>query len=480
MRDLARLLETLGGEQWGTAGGEASGIAYDSRRVGPGGIFVAIPGFRDDGHRYIPAAVAAGAAAVVAERDPDSLPVPWVRVADSRRALAQLACGFFDHPSRELDLVGVTGTNGKTTTTHLLRQVLEAAGSKTGLLGTVHNLIGDRVLPVEHTTPEAPDLQQLLRRMVDEGCRAAVMEVSSHSLTLQRVAGTHFRVTVLTNVTQDHLDFHGTFEAYLAAKASLFDATRPAALNADDPNFPLFRKRCRRVLTYGLGEGAQVRGEAVRVLPEGARFNLITSRGVWPVRLSLTGRFNVYNALAAAAAALLLGVDETAVVRGLEAARPVTGRLERVEEGQPFTVVVDYAHTPDGLEKLLTTVREFTAGRVLLVFGCGGDRDRGKRPLMGEVAARRADYAWLTADNPRSEDPEAIIEEITVGFRRAGRDNYRRTVDRAMAIREALRAARPGDAVVVAGKGHETYQIFRDRTEAFSDREELRRGLNER
>ncbi|GAB6875894.1 UDP-N-acetylmuramoyl-L-alanyl-D-glutamate--2,6-diaminopimelate ligase [Thermaerobacter litoralis] len=470
----------------GPADRVVAGITYDSRRVEPGFLFVAIRGLRYDGHSFIDEAVARGAAAVVGERALALEGVPYVQVPSSRLALGLLAAAFYGHPSSRLVLVGVTGTNGKTTTTHLIRWVLEAGGHPTGLIGTVHNIIGGRSLPVERTTPEAADLQRLLAAMRDEGMTHVVMEVSSHALSLQRVAGCAFDIGVFTNLTQDHLDFHASMEDYAAAKARLFarlgrnevpGTTKPgpkaAVINADDPWGRFMADRSSApVITYGLRERADITAREVEVGPGGIRFVLVSGQGEVPVRLRLTGRFNVYNALAAAGAGLALGLDPGTVARGLESLPAVPGRLERIDRGQPFAVIVDYAHTPDGLENVLKGVRELAGqGRVICVFGCGGDRDRGKRPQMGAISARLADYTVLTSDNPRSEDPEAILDDIEAGVRQVPGAAYERVTERAAAIRRALELARPGDVVLIAGKGHEDYQIFADRTIHFDDRE---------
>ncbi|HEY8393951.1 MAG TPA: UDP-N-acetylmuramoyl-L-alanyl-D-glutamate--2,6-diaminopimelate ligase [Thermaerobacter sp.] len=461
-----------------------AGITYDSRRVEPGHLFVAIRGLRYDGHSFIPEAVSRGATCVVGERAAQIEGATYVRVPSSRLALGLLASAFYGHPSHSLTLVGVTGTNGKTTTTHLIRALLEHAGFPTGLIGTVHNIIGGRALPVERTTPEASDLQKLLAAMRDAGMTHAVMEVSSHALTLHRVAGCAFDFGVFTNLTQDHLDFHASMEDYAEAKARLFarlgrsevlpakPGPKAAVINTDDPWGRFMAERSRApVVTYGIRERADVMARDITVAAEGVRFRLVSDRGEAEVRLSLTGRFNVYNALAAAAVGLAAGLTPSQVAEGLATVPAVPGRLERIDHGQPFAVLVDYAHTPDGLENVLSTVREFAGGRVISVFGCGGDRDRGKRPLMGAISARLADYTILTSDNPRSEDPERIIDDIERGVRQVAGAGYERVTDRAAAIRRALEMAQPGDAVVIAGKGHETYQIFADRTIHFDDRE---------
>ncbi|MDI3316067.1 MAG: UDP-N-acetylmuramoyl-L-alanyl-D-glutamate--2,6-diaminopimelate ligase [Bacillota bacterium] len=469
---------------------EVTGVAYDSRRVEPGDLFVAVPGFRTNGHLYVKEAVARGAAAVLAEQPVETGGRPVALVADTRRALPRVAAQFFGHPSKQLRVVGVTGTNGKTTTTFLIHAILSRR-HPTGLIGTVTNVVGGRRVPVEHTTPEGPDLQRMMRAMCDAGDRAVAMEVSSHALSLHRVDAVEFDVGVFTNLTQDHLDFHGDLEHYLEAKALLFrslgrstwgppkQGPKAAVLNADDPASRRMREvTAVPVLTYGLGEGADLRGEVRRMESGSTRVAVEGAYGGGELLLPLPGRFNVYNALAALGATLALGVPLDAGLEALAQAPVVPGRFERIEGEQPFTVVVDYAHTPDGLENVLKTARELTRGRVIVVFGAGGDRDRGKRPLMGAVAARWADRIVLTSDNPRGEEPEAILDDIEQGLAGTGA-SYTRCVDRREAIREAIASAAPGDLVLIAGKGHETYQIFRERTVHFDDREEARAALDD-
>jgi UDP-N-acetylmuramoyl-L-alanyl-D-glutamate--2,6-diaminopimelate ligase len=485
---LRQLAAVLDAEQRGDA--MVRGLAYDSRRVEPGDLFCAIRGFHTDGHRYIGEARARGAVACLVE-DASFVPegFPALVVPQSRLATALVAGAFYGWPADKLWMIGVTGTNGKTTTTHLIRSLLEAKGILTGLTGTVHTLIGDREWPVVRTTPEAPDLQATLRRMADAGMRACVMEVSSHALALERVAGTHYDVGVFTNLTRDHLDFHRDFEDYFAAKARLFEhlgegpekGPRAAILNADDVWAGRLIGLTRApVMTYAIDTAADVMAEAVSLSDRGSAFVLrVPSGEAASVRLPLAGRFNVSNALAAAAVGVLAGLSADALADALSSAPGVPGRFERVDCGQPFAVIVDYAHSPDGLENVLRTAREITRGRVTVVFGAGGDRDRPKRPLMGEVAGRLADSIIVTSDNPRSEDPEAILRDIEQGVRPTGA-SYRLEVDRRTAIARAVAEAEPGDVVLVAGKGHETYQIFRDRTIHFDDREEVRAALMRR
>lgn len=479
-------------ESHGSLGVEARGLAYDSRRVKPGDVFVCIRGLRTDGHFYAEEAVGRGAVAVVVERDlPVPAKVPCVRVADTRQALGLMAARHYGFPSHSLRLIGVTGTNGKTTTTYLVKAILEAAGRKVGLIGTIRNLAGDEEIPTERTTPESLDLQALLAYMRGVGCTHVVMEVSSHAIELKRVAGVEFDVGVFTNLTQDHLDFHGTFEAYRAAKGKFFTSLgltakagpRGAIINADDPSAGFFtRVATVPVGTYGRSGSARVRAEEVRLARTGLGYLLRAPEGEIELALRLSGEFNVYNSLAAAATGLAEGCSLDVVKKGLEGVSGVPGRFEVVDEGQPFTVVVDYAHTPDGLENLLQAAETVTEGRKILVFGCGGDRDRGKRPLMGEIAGRLADYTVVTSDNPRSEDPAAICAEVVAGVAKTapGPEAYRVLVDRREAIEHAMAVARPGDVVLLAGKGHETYQVFSDRTSHFDDREVAREALARR
>ncbi|MGB9802552.1 UDP-N-acetylmuramoyl-L-alanyl-D-glutamate--2,6-diaminopimelate ligase [Desulfofundulus sp.] len=482
--------ELIEGQTCLAAGGnqqvEISGIAYDSRQVQPGFLFVAVEGFTTDGHRYVEQAISRGAVAVVVQKE---IPLPsgiaYARVPDSRLALALLSARFYDYPSRKLKVIGVTGTNGKTTTTHLVAAIYRAAGHKVGLIGTIANRIGDRVLPVVHTTPESLDLQKLLAEMVAEQVTVAVMEVSSHALALKRVAGCSFDAGVFTNITQDHLDFHRDMDDYLAAKTILFrelgkdDKPAVAIINVDDSRAKkIVAATSVPVFTYGLSLKAQVKARDVKVTPRGASFTVISPWGKRPVNLKLTGYFNVYNALAAVTAAVAAGIPLSLAVEALESVEGVPGRFELVDRGQDFTVVVDYAHTPDGLKNILTTARAITPGRLITVFGCGGDRDTSKRPLMGEIAARLSDLAVITSDNPRTEDPGRIIAQVEEGVRRV-RSDYRVVPDRREAIRFALGVAAPGDTVIIAGKGHENYQIIGTTRYPFDDRIEASKALDE-
>jgi UDP-N-acetylmuramoyl-L-alanyl-D-glutamate--2,6-diaminopimelate ligase len=481
---LAELLTRLqGAELQGESALEIAEVAHDSRHLSQGALFVAIRGLAYDGNRFVEAARRKGAVAVVSEAPPLGEGT-WVRVPDARKALAVLSAAAFGDPARSLDLVGVTGTNGKTTTTYLVDSVVRAAGEACGLLGTVEYRIGDRIAEATRTTPESSDLQRLFRQMVDAGCRRAVLEVSSHSLALERVHGLAFRVAVFTNLTRDHLDFHGDMDRYFAAKRLLFESLlKPdghAIVNLDDDRAPALAKASRgTVWTYSVtSREADLFAEDVQLSLEGTKLRLRTPAGPLQTETSLIGRFNVQNVLAATGAALALGLPAEAVRRGIASLRGVPGRMERVSAGQPFTVLVDYAHTDDALKNLLETVRGLQPRRVTTVFGCGGDRDRSKRPLMGMVASRLSDRVVLTSDNPRSEPPEAILEEIRRGVPAARQADTLVVADRREAIALALEGAEAGDAVVIAGKGHETYQVLRERTVPFDDRQVAREVLS--
>jgi UDP-N-acetylmuramoyl-L-alanyl-D-glutamate--2,6-diaminopimelate ligase len=480
LRDL--LARLPGAELRGDPDLEIADVTHDSRRCGPGSLFVAIHGLAADGNRFVDAARKKGAVAVCSE-EPLSGEGTWVRVTDARVALATLSAAILGDPARSLELVGVTGTNGKTTTTYLLDSALRAAGETVGLVGTVEYRVGNRVAEAVRTTPESSDLQALLHEMVDAGCRRAVLEVSSHSLVLRRVHGLEFAVAVFTNLTRDHLDYHGDMDAYFAAKRLLFtDHLRPdglAVLNLDDERTPELARVSRgKVWTFSLEKPeADLLAEDVRLSLQGTRFRARTPVGVLEVETPLLGLFNVQNALAALGAGLALGLPKDAVQRGIAALRGVPGRMERVVAGQDFTVLVDYAHTDDALKNLLETVHGLSPRRVITVFGCGGDRDKTKRPLMGAVAARLSDVVVLTSDNPRSEPPEAILEEIRRGIPPTRAADTLAIPDRREAIARAIEMGREGVVVVIAGKGHEPYQVLRDRTVPFDDRQVARDTL---
>jgi UDP-N-acetylmuramoyl-L-alanyl-D-glutamate--2,6-diaminopimelate ligase len=437
---------------------EISSLAYDNRLVVEGTLFFCVPGYTRDGHDFAPDAVARGAAALVVER-PLSLGVPEVLVPSVRTSMAQVAARFHGDPTARLQTVGVTGTNGKTTTAFLVRALLEAAGRPTGLLGTVKSVIGGVEHEVLRTTPEALDLQRTFGAMLAAGDQACVMEVSSHALTLHRADAIHFAAAIFTNLTQDHLDFHQTMEEYYGAKRLLFTDLVPAhaVVNVDDPyGARLAAELGGAAITFALGHQASYRAGAVQTGLDGSHFTVTAPDGVFELTSPLTGRFNVSNVLGAFAAARALGVDAQTAIEAIAAAGQVPGRFQSVSEGQDYAVLVDYAHTPDSLENVLKAARPLTTGRLHVVFGCGGDRDRGKRPLMGEIAERLADRVIVTSDNPRSEDPAAIIDEILTG---SGPD-VEHEVDRRIAIQRAISTAAAGDVVVIAGKGHEQGQEF--------------------
>ncbi len=452
-----RLHEVMTGVPAGVPDVEISGLAYDNRGVVSGTLFFCVPGFTRDGHDFAPDAVSRGAAALVVER-PLGTGVPELEVPDVRAAMAPAAARFYADPTAELQVTGVTGTNGKTTTAFLLRALLEADRRQTGLLGTVTSVIGGVEHPVQRTTPEAIDLQRTFREMLTLGDAACAMEVSSHALELRRADAIHFAVAIFTNLTQDHLDFHPTMEDYFLAKRRLFVDARPARalINVDDAYGARLADELPDALTFALGREAAYRAEDVHTGLRGSRFTVIGPSGPTPLVSPLRGRFNVYNVLGAFAAACELGVPPATAVDAISRTGLVPGRFQPVDEGQDFAVLVDYAHTPDSLQNVLEAARELAPGRLHVVFGCGGDRDRGKRPLMGRIARSLADRVIVTSDNPRSEDPQEIIDEILLG---AGPD-VEHLVDRRAAIEQALAGAEPGDVVVIAGKGHEQGQEF--------------------
>jgi UDP-N-acetylmuramoyl-L-alanyl-D-glutamate--2,6-diaminopimelate ligase len=459
-------------------GGFITGIAYDSRSVEPGNVFVALKGLRADGALFVRQAIERGAVAIVSEEPaPPDVIVHWAAVRDARLALAVLAAAFQGHPSRAMRVVGITGTNGKTTTAYLVAAIFDAAGFPCGILGTVAYRVGKDVREATRTTPEAPEVQGLLRDMVTAGCSACAMEVSSHALSLRRVDGVTFAAAVFTNLTRDHLDFHPDMEAYFQAKRRLFDmlpAGAPSLINLDDPRGVALADMAARPLTYAINRPADITPGPLSFSLEGLTFDVRTPRGTLRVRSSLIGRPNVYNILAAVSTATALGLRTDAIERGIESLNGVPGRFELVSSDRDeVKVVVDYAHTDDALRNLLETSRPLASGRLITVFGCGGDRDRTKRPLMGAVAGRLSDLIVMTSDNPRSEDPNRIIEEIRRGLtpdtRRGGEQQPMTIIDRREAIGKAIELARAGDLVLIVGKGHEKYQVIGDRVLPFDD-----------
>jgi len=460
-------------------------IAYDSRRVQRNGLFVALRGEKSDGHQFIDQAIEKGATVIVTEREVQTPRATCVVVENTRSALADLGATFFQQPARRLKLAAVTGTNGKTTTTFLIKHICEKAGLRCGLLGTVRYEIADRVLPAVRTTPESLDVYDLLGQMVNAGCKAAAMEVSSHALVQERVRGIEWDVAVFTNLTQDHLDFHGTMENYFEAKAQLFTGlveqkskTKPTAvINLDDSRGAKLVDRLGKkvsVITYGMGARADFRASNYHAEFAGTSYQLDARGKSYLVRVPLIGRFNVANSMAALAAASSMGISLREAILSLGRSPQVPGRLEAVPAKRQFQVFVDYAHTPDALLNVLKTARELSPRKLIVVFGCGGDRDKQKRPLMGRVADENADFTIITSDNPRKEDPEAIIAEAAKGFRS---DHYEKITDRAAAIARAIELAEPRDIILIAGKGHEPYQEFVDHTIPFDDIQVARRAL---
>ena len=438
---------------------EITSISYDTRTLAPGALFLALPGAKTDGAQFIPEALAKGAAAILCEAPPEEAG-PWLGTPDARRALALVSANWFGHPARELTLLGVTGTNGKTTTTCLLKEMLERVlQTKVGLIGTIENQIGDWPLPAHRTTPESYEVQQLLRQMVDAGCTHVVMEVSSHALVQHRVEGLQFAAGVFTNLTQDHLDFHHTMEAYREAKGRLFRQCRQAVLNLDDEAGRWYREQVScPTFTYSENkDSADLTAKNIRLFPGHVEFEAVARGEIQRVHLPIPGGFSIYNALAALSCGRCLGLRLEDMAAALRSAHGVKGRVEVVPTPTAYTVLIDYAHSPNALENILLTARDFTAGRLICLFGCGGDRDRTKRPLMGAVVRELADVAVVTSDNPRTEDPWAILHNILDGMTGPGGEIHVEP-DRPQAIRWALAQARPGDVIVLAGKGHETYQ----------------------
>ena len=462
---------------------ECRGLAYDSRQVTPGILFFALPGSRVDGAKFSAQAAVNGAVAVVAESAAALPPtIPQIIVPNARQAMARVAAAFYGQPSRALRVIGITGTNGKTTVAFLVRHLLNSAGIRTGMLGTVEYDTGDRVIPASRTTPESLDLQQMFARMRDAGCDACVMEVSSHALCQHRVEEIQFHAGVFTNLTRDHLDYHGDMEKYFTAKRRLFEMLHPdrapgtAIINVDD----LYGQRLASTLSaeettsFGLSDGSGLRGRIQQLGAQETHFHVANAgarAGEWDQQFPLIGRHNVSNALAAIGVGLAMGLDAKTIQCAMATAPPAPGRLEPVDCGQPFAVFVDYAHTDDALRQVLITLREITRGRLLLLFGCGGNRDAGKRPAMGEVAAELADITLVTNDNPRRESPETIAAQIVAGYHCGRSDGCEIELDRARAIEKILQQAQPGDTVLLAGKGHETYQEAGDAVAVFDDRQ---------
>ncbi|WP_227935985.1 UDP-N-acetylmuramoyl-L-alanyl-D-glutamate--2,6-diaminopimelate ligase [Alkalihalobacillus deserti] len=460
-----------------------SSLEMDSRNVKNGTVFICIQGYTVDGHDFAIQAEKQGAVAIIAER-PLSVSIPVIIVKDTKRIMAKLACHFYDNPTKKLHLIGVTGTNGKTTVTHLIEKIMQDASKKTGLIGTMYTKIGDTEQETRNTTPESLPLQGLFKEMVEAQVDTVMMEVSSHALHMGRVRGCDFNVAVFTNLTQDHLDYHQSMEAYLFAKGLLFAqlgntfSDKVAILNADDPaSLELSRLTTVDVVTYGINELADIKAENIIITPSGTKFDMIAFGKRETISMNLIGLFSVYNALAATAASLVSNVPLSTIKESLQQIQGVAGRFETVDEGQDFTVIVDYAHTSDSLENVLKTCKEFAQKQIIAIVGCGGDRDKTKRPIMAKIAVDYADRAIFTSDNPRSEDPEQIIKDMTAGVNEG---EYVMILDREKAIKQAIKEANPDDIIVIAGKGHETYQDIGGKKHHFDDREIARLAIRER
>lgn len=479
---LQELIKVLPGTKtYGNLDKEIQGISYDSRQVKQDCIFVCIQGYNENAVKYVPDAIARGASVIVSKEKVNAKNITQIIVPDARRALALLSVAFYGNPSRNLNLIGITGTNGKTTITYLLEAILSESHCKVGVISTVDYRINDKSIPSSITTPQSSDLQCMFSEMVQSGCKYAVMEVSSHALELERVTGCEFDVAVFTNLTQDHLDFHETLEKYLNAKLKLFSSLnvkgeknnpRYAVVNIDDEAGRQVIQNTRvDIITYGIDNDALVKAKNIQLCSEYTCFDVVTGKGCIDIKLKLLGLHNVYNALASIAVGLGQNISLEVMREGLKKMKNIPGRFELIEGEQDFSVVVDYAHTPDALQRTLLTAKELHPKRIITVFGCGGDRDRKKRPLMGQIAAQLSDYCIITTDNPRKEDPVIIALDIEVGIRKVIKDDYKIILDRYEALTEALHYAKSGDIVIIAGKGHESYQIVMDEKIHYNDTE---------
>ncbi|HEX9061238.1 MAG TPA: UDP-N-acetylmuramoyl-L-alanyl-D-glutamate--2,6-diaminopimelate ligase [Clostridia bacterium] len=477
LKDLLDGLDVV--EIKGDTNVEISSIAYDSRKVRNGSVFVCISGFKSDGHDYAPIAVSNGASVLLAQKDINVEGATVVRVKDTRYALAYISDVFYGHPSSRFKLIGVTGTKGKTTTTYMLKSIYEKMGQKVGLIGTISNMIGNEVLPAERTTPESKDLQSLFNQMCEKNVDSVVMEVSSHALELHRVSCSDFDIGIFTNLSRDHLDFHGNFENYLNAKIKLFDMCKTGLINIDNEYGREVVKRAGcETLTIGIDKDADIKAYDINTHSYGVEFKASTPWGILDLNVNIPGKFSIYNALSASGAALLTGVSTRQIEEGLGNVI-VPGRAEIAYAGDDFTIIIDYAHSPDSLQNILTTVKEYAPSRVVCVFGCGGDRDRTKRPIMGEISGKLADFTIITSDNPRTEEPISIIREIEEGIK-GTKSPYICIEDRREAIKYSILNAQEKDVIILAGKGHETYQMFSDKTIHFDEREVVKEILDNR
>ncbi len=459
---------------------EILSLSNNTAEVGRESLFFCIEGVKTDGHLFAEKAVKSGAVALVISKDIEiSGDVTLIKVADTRIAMAQISSNFYGNPAAAMNITGITGTNGKTTSTFMLREILKGCGRKTGLLGTIYNIFNQETEEAKRTTPESMDLQWMFFKMQQNEVEECIMEVSSHSLQLNRVYGIRFKTAIFTNLTQDHLDFHITMENYFKAKLKLFENCENAIINIDDEYGRRIPKEVKcNIITYGIENRGDIYAEDIIITGEGTSFKLCFKDESYPIKLHLPGKFNVYNALGCAAAALTLGVSPKEIIEGLEGLEKVPGRSEKINSKRGFTVVIDYAHSPDGIINILKTAREYTSNRLITLFGCGGDRDRGKRPLMGEAAGRLSDFCIVTSDNPRTEEPMAIINDILPGINKT-KCSYCLIEDRKKAIEHALNIGQRGDVIVIAGKGHETYQVLKNRTIHFDEREIVHELLGE-
>lgn len=486
MNKLEKMIENLTSYEISESpsGVEVTGISYHSGRVEPGSTFVCVQGFHVDGHEFINQAIANGAKVIVIEKDvPQKSGIIYIKVPDSREALSKLSTAFYDYPTEKLNLVGVTGTNGKTTTTYMVESILRHANLKTGMVGTIRNKIGDQILPTARTTPESLDLFELFYKMRQVDVTHAVMEVSSHALELKRVLDLSFKVGVFTNITQDHLDFHDSLDNYRVAKGKLFKKLTPdgiGVINIDDPSGQYMVEQCDgKVFTYGIEQDADIKASQIDVKMSGVSYRVETPVGKTQLNLQFTGYFNVYNSLAAIGVGLAFKIPLETIKMALESMSGVAGRFEQVDCGQEFGVIVDYAHTPDAMENVLKTAKQIIDGRTIVVFGCGGDRDRTKRPIMGQVAAKYSELCILTSDNPRTEDPFQILHDVEAGILKMNQTiDYDIIPDRREAIFRAVQEAKADDLVIILGKGHETYQIIKEETIDFDDRQVAREAIN--
>lgn len=477
-----KLSTLLQGIEWNLLYGEEkeiNAVAYDSRKVQKNDLFVCITGFQTDGHNYVQKAIEAGATAILCEKEIDNKEATIIQTPNTRHALALLSANYYKHPSAHMNMIGVTGTNGKTTTTYLIKSVLDRVGHKVGIVGTIENRIGDKVLHADRTTPESLELQQLFDEMYHEDVTDVVMEVSSHSLDLHRVDGIQYHIGIFTNLTQDHLDYHKTMENYKIAKSLLFQRSDKSVINIDDEAGEFMKQNAKgEVLTFGLEKEADLKAKDIDVSADGVKFTLCYEQKEYAVSLHTPGRFSIYNALGAIGACLFMNISIEDIIVGLQSNVGVSGRFQTIKSKRGYNAIVDYAHTPDGLENILKTAQEFVKGKIITVFGCGGDRDRTKRPIMGEIAGKLSDYCIITSDNPRTENPAMILEDVEVGMKKTNCE-YIKMVDRREAICHAVEYGKKGDVIVIAGKGHENYQIFADKTIHFDDVEEVKKAFGE-